>query len=343
MISSVKRAIPFLGLLTVLGTGILLTPMLSGCSKKDPKAAKTAAKKKKGGKGTAPKKGKTAGKPAAKTASAKAAVPALPTTFSRLTSCAGIPLDVPFEMGETEVLLKVDPAKGISVCETERLPGGKITLNTATQCIVRIEMKKQYETDQEAAAAFEERKKALEKSTSLPPIRQMQGVAFSEILAPGKERSILLIRADRTVYEVFSVSPMPKASSASSGKAVQGLFGLELGRPIPEDKIDESGMMLFYPDYPREEFKVYNYFSDGEGNVQAIMAKSDPQRTIYRGETQAVARWLEEKFAMKMSYEGEGPTAGVYQYAKGGRMVDLRWKDGKLTLSVRILTPERKN
>ena len=334
---SSKRVFPLLGLLAVLCSGILLTPLLTGCSKKAPKATKTAAKKK-GTKGPAKKPAAKTGQPA-KTAPK----PSKPAAFTRLTTYEGIPLGVPFEMGETECLMKIDPAKGISVCETERLPDGKITLNASTGRIIRIESKKQYETEQEATTAFEGRKAALEKAVGLPPIRQMQGVVFTEITATGEERNILLICSGRTVYELVSVSAMPKDPPVPAGKPVAGLFGLELGKPIPEKLINESGMMLFYPDYPREEFTIYNYFNDAEGKVQTIMAKSNPSRTIYLPEVMVVVRWLEEKFVMKMSYEGEGALAGVFQYSKDGRIVDLRWKDGKMTLSARISSSDKKN
>lgn len=337
VISSSKRPFPLFTLLTILCAGLLLTPLLTGCSKKDPKAAKTAAKKK-GTKGTAKKTGKAPAKPAGKTA----AKPAKPAAFTWLVSYENIPLNVPFEPGETETLMKVDPVKGISLYETERFPGGKIMLNAATNRIIRIEVKKKFGTEQEATAAFEARKGALEKAIGLPPIPQMQGVGFSETTASGEGRSIQLIHSGPTVFEVVSVSDMPKNPVVFEGRPVNSLFGLELGVPIPEKMVNENGMMLFYPDYPRSEFKVYNYFNDSEGKVQTVMAKSDPARTIYQAEVLDVVRWLEEKFAMKMSYEGESAVAGVFQYSKGSRGLDLRWKDGKLTLSARILAARPK-
>jgi len=336
MIESTRRPFPLFSLLTVLCAGILLMPLVAGCSgKKDPKAGKTVSKKK-SAKGNAKKTGKAS----AKTAAAKDSKPA---AFTWLASYESIPLDAPFEPGETETLMKIDLAKGISLYETERFPGGKIILNAATNRIIRIEVKKQYETEQEATAAFEGRKSALEKVIGLPPIPQMQGVGFSETTASGEGRNIQLIHSGRTVFEVVSVSAMPKNPAVPEGKPVQRLFGLELGKPIPEGMINEDGMMLFYPDYPRAEFKIYNYFNDAEGYVQTIMAKSDPARTISLAETLDVVRWLEEKFAMKMSYEGESAVSGVFQYTKGNRIVDLRWKDGKLTLSARILSSGKKN
>jgi len=340
IITSSKRMFPLLGLLAVLCSGLLLTPMLSGCSKKDTKAAKTAPKKK-GGKAAAKKAPAKKAKTPAKTAAASK--PAVPAVFTMLTAYEKIPLDKPFEPGETETLMSIDPVKGISICETERLPDGKITLNTATGQIIRIESKKQYENEQEATTAFEGRKTALEKSLGLPPIRQMQGVVFSEITAAGEERSVHLLRSGRTVFEVVSVSPMPKNPSVPAGKPILSLFGLELGKPIPEKLINEDGMLLFYPDYPRAEFTIYNYFNDAEGNVQSIMAKSDPARSVALPEVMVVVRWLEEKFVMKMSYEGEDALAGVFQYSKDGRIVDLRWKSGKMTLSARISGSDRKN
>ena len=330
MIASTGRPFPLFRLLTVLCAGILLTPLVTGCSgKKNPKAGKAAFQKKQA-KGT--KKGKGA---AAKSSSGSA-------VFTRLVLYEGISLNDPFHMGEAEILMKIDPAKGIKVCETGRLPGGKITLNAATGRIIRIEAKKQYETDQEAVSAFGERKAALEKVIGMPLIRQAQGEGFSETIASGEERSIQLILSGCTVHEVVTVSAMPKNPSVPEGEPVLSLFGLELGKPIPKNMINEDGMMLFYPDYPREEFKIYNYFNDREGNVQTIMAKSDPKQILTREDLLEVVGWLEEKFAMKMSYEGESAVSGVFRYSKDDRIVELRWKDEKLTVSARILNSGKK-
>ena len=340
-LKSPGRMFPFSGLLIMLiGAGILLTPFMSGCSgKKGSKSTKTASGKKgkktaKGGtKKTAAKKG---GKAAAKKSSS------IPAVFTKLTSYEGISLDAPFEAGENEHLVKIDPSMGIRIYDTKKLPEGKIVLDTVTLRIIRIETKKQYETEQEATAAYEERKAALEKSISLPPMAGMNGISFTEMAADGKGRSLQLIHSGRTVQEKVFAQAMPK-TVVSAGKPIQGLFGLALGKPIPQNMVDERGIVLFLPDNPREEFTEYSYFNDENLNVHSITVKSDPARKFSFAEALAVVRLLEEMYSMKMSYDGESTTSGVFRYSRAGRMLELRWKDGKLTVSARISLPGEKN
>ena len=333
---STRHKLPFAGLLILLlGAGLLLVPFTTGCSgKKGTKSAKTTSGKKgkKTTKGSPKKDGKT---------TAKSAKPAAPAVFTRLTSYEGISFDAPFEVGETELLVAIDPSRGVRIYDTKRLPEGKIVLDGSTLHIIRIETKKQYETEQEAAAACEERKAALEKSTGLSPMIGTNGITFTEMASGGKGRSIQLIHSGVTVRENVFVQAMPKAI-ASSGKPIQGLFGLALGQPIPQEKIDERGIVLFIPDSPREEFTEYSYFNDELLNVQSITVKSDPERKFSLAEALEVSRWLEKTFAMKMSYEGESAESGVFRYSKNGRMLELRWMDGKLTISARTSLPSGK-
>ena len=76
--------------------------------------------------------------------------------------------------------------------------------------------------------------------------------------------------------------------------------------------------------------------------MQSILVKSDPDRIIGLTEALAVAAWLEEQFAMKMSYDVESTGAGLFRYSSEGRVLELRWQDGKLTLSARISVSDRK-
>ena len=312
----------------LLCAGILLTPLLPGCSgKKNPKATQTVKKKSAGGK---PKK-----------APAKPAVPAVPAVFTRLTSYEGISLDKPFEYGESETLVKIDPSKGIRICTTERLPGGKLILEAGTLQIIRLETKTQYEDEKKASAAFEARKAALEKSLGLPPMQGARGVTFVEMISDGRGRSLQLIRTGSAVQEIVNARAMPRFA-VPAGKPIHGLFGLTLGMPIPEKRIRRNDLIRFRPDNPRDEFADYIYYNDERGNVQSILMKSDPDRTISLAEALAVAAWLEETFAMKMSYDSENAASGMFRYSREGRVLELRRQDGKLTLSVRISIPDRK-
>lgn len=324
----------------LLCAGILLMPLASGCSgKKGPKPAKNVSQKKPSKKAPAKKVGKT-GKPAAKSAK-KSAVPAVPAVFTKLTSYEGISLNDPFRIGEPDFLLKIEPAKGIRVFDTERLPGGKIVLDNTTLRIVRLETKKEYGSEEEASAAFEERKKVLEKSTGLSPLQGARGVSFTEMISDGRGRNLQLILSGSVVQEIVTAQAMPRAA-APAGKPIQGLFGLTLGMPIPPKQIDHNAMLLFHPDPARSEFTKYTYFNDEMGNVQSIQAASDPDRTICQEEALAVAEWLEEKFAMKMSYDGERNGSGVFRHSSQGRVLELRWKEGKLSLTAQISRPAKK-
>ena len=326
----------------LLCAGVLLMPLASGCSgKKAPKQSgkqtkKTAGKQAKGSPKKAPakkgsaKKGDASGKPA------------IPAVFTRLTSYEGISLEKPFESGESEFLVKIDPVKGIRICTTERVPGGKLILDASTLQIIRLETKTQYEDEKKAAAAFEARKAALKKSLDLPPIQGGRGVTFAEMISDGRGRSLQLILSGSTVQEIVAAREMPR-SFVPVGKPVHGLFGVTLGMPIPRKMVDESAMILFHPDPGRSEFSVYKYFNDEKGNVLTILAESDPEKRAYSpAEALELAMWLEEKFAMKMSYDSEGPASGVFRYSSEGRALELLLQDGKLTLSARISRPDKK-
>lgn len=348
-LKSAKRLFPFSGFsVLLLCAGIFLLPLASGCSgKKKSRSARSFFKKKPVKKTVKGKQKKAAaaepvavkqksGKTAAK--SAKIAIPAV---FTRLTSYEGISLDAPFAVGETEFLEKIDPARGIRVFRTERLPEGKIILDAATLRIIRLETKKRYETEKDAAAAFEARKTALEKSIGFPPVRGAGGVIFTEMVSDGRGRSLQINLSGSTMQEIISAQAMPRAV-VRAGRPIYGLFGLTLGRPIPDDMINKSEMLRFYPVSPRDEFFIYNYFNDEMGNVQNILVKSDPDRKIGLVEVLATAGWLEETFAMKMSYEVDNAGAGLFRYSSGGRMLELHWQNGKLTLSARIALPDKK-
>lgn len=328
-LKSARRAFSLPKLLNLLFcAGLLLMPLNSGCSgKKAPKQTKGSSKK-------------SAAK-SSKKAKAKTKEPEIPAAFVHLNSYEGIPLGVPFEAGKTEVLVKIDPARSARIYSTERLPEGKIFIDAVTLRIIRIETKKQYGSEQEASDAFEKRKISLEKSIGLPPFRNQKGVSFTEMTSSGKGRSIQLIYSGRTVQEIVATQGK-RNFLVPAGKPIQGLFGLVLGKPIPKDRIDNNGMVHFLPDEPFDEFTDYTYFNDESLNVQAITAKSAPERTFSLEEALTIARRLEDTFAMKMSYEGESAVSGVFRYLREGRIVELRWKDGKLTLSVRVSLPGKR-
>lgn len=347
---SARRMFPFSVFpILLLSAGIFLMPLVSGCSgKKNQKTAKNVSKKKaakKRGKGspkkTAAKKGAPSGKTEAKKTAKPAEIPSVPAVFTRLTSYEGISLEEPFEAGETELLMKIDPAKGIRILTTEKLSEGKLVLDASTLRIIRLETKKQYETEKEAAAAFEKRQEALKKSIDLLPVRSPKVVAFTEMISDGRGRTLKVILSGSTVQEIVTVQAMPSAV-VPAGKPIHGVFGLTLGMPAPDNMIDKNAMFQFFPDDRRDEFKTFNYYNDEKGNVQSILVKSDPDRIIGLTEALAVAAWLEEQFAMKMSYDVESTGAGLFRYSSEGRLLELRWQDGKLTLSARISVPDRK-
>lgn len=325
----------------LLCAGVLLMPLASGCSgKKNSKQSGKQAKKP--GKGSPKKAPAKKGSAKKGSASGKPAAPAVPAVFTCLTSYEGISLEKPFEYGETEFLVKIDPVKGIRICTTSRLPEGKLILEADTLQIIRLETTTQYEDEKKASAAFEARKAALEKSLKLPSMPSGKGVSFTEMISDGRGRKLQLNLSGSTVQEIVTARDMPRAS-VPVGKPVHGVFGLTLGMPIPRKMVDENAMILFHPDPGRSEFTVYKYFNDEKGNVQTILAESDPeQRAFSQAEALEVASWLEEKFAMKMSYDSEGPGTGVFRYSSEGRALELLLQDGKLTLSARISRPDKK-
>lgn len=332
---SARRKISLSGFpVLLLCAGILLMPLVSGCSgKKDPKQSGKQTKKagKVGSKKVPAKKG-----------SAKKE-PVIPAVFARLTSYEGIPLDKPFEYGESETLVKIDPVKGIRVCTTARVPRGELVLDAATLRIISLKSETQYESEKEAAAAFGKREAALKQSLALPSMQQgAKGVSFTEMISDGRGRKLQLILSGSTVQEKVETFPVPRAS-VPAGKPIRGVFGVTLGMPIPRKMVDESAMILFHPDPARSEFSVYKYFNDERGNVQTILAESDPEKQAFsQADALAVAEWLEEMFAMRMSYDSEGAGSGVFKYSSEGRALELRWQDGKLTLSARISRPDKK-